>query len=412
MRTDAQRIADTFQPMQPWVIRQLLGPTMGKLWALSMCSPTPEMVQVALESFGDLDPCFIRALKSSSFRRRCRKERKREMLPDLKAEAKEHKWKLLRSFLNELENSLGSRGYRLNDRRIPKIGELEAEYVARTEEFIKELNLQPRVLSQILSPAKTLGGIRSRNALPLLGGRDNYYAHLISLIYEIRHRPDEMEMSRGHVNYMIKGLIERLPPEMRRLVNELKSLQVDEGEAWLSGLLKDGARRKKLVDELLEIVDTEDKILPILRIIMRYLFIETIPSISSDETSSSKRLPLDDQLVEHIADGQVSIGVRRSTLGGMKPVYKIPIQEEPLEDSERLEKFVKLIGINLDDFNPKEQHRLIELMTALDMDYEFASKKGVSITDYYGGRADSEKTQRSRLFKKIKRLVDDSQLTE
>lgn len=405
MRTDVQRVADTFQPMQPWIIRQLLGPMMGRLWALSMCSPTPEMVQVAVEAFGNPEPDFSYALRSASFRRRYRNARKKEMMPSLKAEAKEHKWGLFRSFLDEVEESLYRRGYRLDDTRIPKVGQLLAEYAARTEELMKELNLQPRVLREVLSPAKTLGYIRARNALQLLGGNDNYYTHLISLIYEIRRKHDEMKLSREHVNYLIKRLIERLPPEIGRLAKELKSLQVDEGGS--------GLKMKIFVDELLEVLSPEDKILPIIPIIMHYFFIETLPSVPSDEASSHKRLPLDDQKAELIAGGQESTGAWHYTPSGRKPLYKLPTQqEEPLDDSERLAIFISLAGINIDDLTPKERHRLLELLKAIDMGHNFASKKGLSIADYYGDRADSEKTQRSRLFQKIKRLASHNSLKD
>ena len=405
MRTDVQRVADTFQPMQPWIIRQLLGPMMGKLWAFSMCSPTPEMVQVAVEAFGNPEPDFSYALRSASFRRRYRKALKKEMMPSLKAEAKEHKWKFARSLLNELADSLHRRGYRMGDRRIPKFGELEAEYAVQTEELIKELNLRPRVLSEVLSPAKTFGDIRARNTLHFLGGKDNYYTHLISLIYEIR-RGDKMELSRRHVGNLRRGLTERLPYEVSRLFSgfdeELKSPQVD------------GSHLKILVHELVELMSTaEDKMLLILPVLMRYFLLETIPSIPGDEASSHKRLPLDDQKAELIAGGQESTGAWHYTPSGRKPLYKLPTQqEEPLDDSERLASFTSLAGINIDDLTPKERHRLLELLKAIDMGYNFASKKGLPIADYYGDRADSKKTQRSRLFQKIKRLASHNSLKD
>jgi len=362
MRTDVQRVADTFQPMQPWIIRQLLGPMAGKLQALSMCSPTPEMVQVAVEAFGNPEPDFSCALQSASFRRRYRKALKKERLPSLKAEAKECKWELFRLLLIDLIDNLRKRGYQPDDTRIPKISELEAEYTTRTEQLINELHSRPEALAEVFPPGKTLGGVRARNALPLLGGNDNYYTHLISLIYEIRRQPDEMELSRRHVSDLIRGLDRRLPPEMCRLVNELKSLQVDEGEAWLSGLVKDGARRKQLVNALLEVLSAEDKILPIIPIIMRYFLIETLPSVPSDEASSHKRLPLDSQIAEQVADGQESIGTWHSTSSSRKPVYKIPTQEEHLDDSERLARFALLAGINIYDLNPKEWDIILDLL--------------------------------------------------
>ncbi|MFC1907726.1 hypothetical protein ACFLW8_06545, partial [Chloroflexota bacterium] len=53
-----------------------------------------------------------------------------------------------------------------------------------------------------------------------------------------------------------------------------------------------------------------------------------------------------------------------------------------------------------------ESNRLLDILHALDIGYEFASKLGVSMQAYYGDRADSEKTQRQRLFKKIREISD------
>ena len=123
-------------------------------------------------------------------------------------------------------------------------------------------------------------------------------------------------------------------------------------------------------------------------------------------------MPLDRQIAEQITDGQESIGAWHSTPSGRKPVYKLPTQEEPLDDSERLEEFTSLVGIDINDLTPKEQDMILDLLSALDTGYEFSSKKGVPIKAYYGDRANSQKTQRSKLFKKIKRLVDNYRLTK
>jgi hypothetical protein len=142
-----------------------------------------------------------------------------------------------------------------------------------------------------------------------------------------------------------------------------------------------------------------------MRIIIRYLFLETIPTVPGDKESSDKRLPLDNQIAEQIADGQVHDGAWRYTSEGRKAIYKLPRQAESLDDRERLERFATLAGININDLTPKEQQRLTGLMNADDMDYQFASKKGMSMAAFYGNRANSEKTQRQRLFKKIRRLA-------
>jgi hypothetical protein len=53
-----------------------------------------------------------------------------------------------------------------------------------------------------------------------------------------------------------------------------------------------------------------------------------------------------------------------------------------------------------------ESSRILDILHAQDAGYDFASKEGVSMQAYYGDRADSEKTQRQRLFKKIREASD------
>jgi len=105
-----------------------------------------------------------------------------------------------------------------------------------------------------------------------------------------------------------------------------------------------------------------------------------------------------------IADGQESIGTWQFTPSGKKPMYKLPTREEPLDDNERLSQFASLVCVNLDEFTPKEQERILDLLDFYDRNNQKSSKTGISLKDYYGDRADSEKTQRQRLFQKIRNL--------
>lgn len=73
-----------------------------------------------------------------------------------------------------------------------------------------------------------------------------------------------------------------------------------------------------------------------------------------------------------------------------------------LDDADRLSQFCDLAGEDMSDLTEADNRRILELLTLLDAGYDFASKQGVSMAAYYGERADSEKTQRQRLFKKIR----------
>ena len=82
-----------------------------------------------------------------------------------------------------------------------------------------------------------------------------------------------------------------------------------------------------------------------------------------------------------------------------------------MEDGERLLGLVTSQGVKIDDLTPGDQKRLIELLHAFDDGYEISSKTGMSLKDYYGNRADSEKTQRQRLRKKVKKLAKGDQVS-
>lgn len=88
---------------------------------------------------------------------------------------------------------------------------------------------------------------------------------------------------------------------------------------------------------------------------------------------------------------------------GIEPVTEDKI--EYLSDDDRLSQFCELNGIEMDKLTDGDVNRVKELLRALD-DYDFASKQGVSLSAYYGDKANSEKTQRQRLFKKLRNMRD------
>jgi len=338
---------------------------------------------------GELPTDLVNAFQSSSFRRRHRKAIKAEMLPGLKVEASGGGCNLVRLFLNERTDSLYQRGYRPDEARIPKIDAWQAEYDARTQDLINGISSDPGELKKMFPPSKTLGYVRAKNALPLLGGEENYYQHLTSLIYEIRSEPGRLKLSSGHVSDLKKALPEKLV-EIITLFSELNSQPINKEKI------------KVFVNNFIQMVDSGQEFQAVLPILIRYFFIETIPSVPSDEETSHKRLSLTEG---NIAVGQEFIGTWKSTSSGRKPTYKQTVQEDPLDKGERLSKFASLAGINLDDFTPGDQARILELADAFASGFGKSSKIGMSYKDYYGDRADSEKTQRQRLFQKIKRLA-------
>ncbi len=75
-----------------------------------------------------------------------------------------------------------------------------------------------------------------------------------------------------------------------------------------------------------------------------------------------------------------------------------------LKDEDPLEAFAELAGIDLKKFTTGELLRLTDLCNAFDSGIVKSSKTGISFTAFYGEKSDSEKTQRSRLFKKVRKL--------
>ncbi|MFC2027131.1 hypothetical protein ACFLU3_00440 [Chloroflexota bacterium] len=79
-------------------------------------------------------------------------------------------------------------------------------------------------------------------------------------------------------------------------------------------------------------------------------------------------------------------------------------------DNERLLDFAVLAGFDLNEFTPKEIELMAETLDLLDTTVDPSSKKGISFKDYYGAKANSKKTQRHRLFEKVRTLSDNPQL--
>ena len=83
-----------------------------------------------------------------------------------------------------------------------------------------------------------------------------------------------------------------------------------------------------------------------------------------------------------------------------------------LDDSERLLRLAELVGIDMNEFTPREQERMLGLLDFFETGNEKNSKIGLSFKDYYGDKSDSEKTQRAKLFQKIKERTSHTYLKD
>jgi len=261
MRTDDDIIADTFQPLLPWVFGRLFGPWWGKLFALGMSRPGKRMVERLVRTFGSLDVVTVAALRSSSYRRKQRRKLKRQWLPALKAEAQRPQFSAACSFLKEVENDLCQQGCHLEINRVLKLANLEADYEAKTEDLSKQLVDQPELLSGELSPTQVLDSRDVRSVLRVEGGIRNYYHDLASLIVVVREQPCNLKLSEAHRSNLAHSFIKKA---LDLDINELKKLEAE----------KQGSDLRVFLDRILQMLNKPTKMIKITRILMRYLLNE------------------------------------------------------------------------------------------------------------------------------------------
>jgi hypothetical protein len=73
-----------------------------------------------------------------------------------------------------------------------------------------------------------------------------------------------------------------------------------------------------------------------------------------------------------------------------------------INDDDWLSQFCELAGVPMADFTDGGRKAIIDCLHKLDEGYEFASKKGISISASYGGQDGAERKARQRVFNKIK----------
>ena len=75
-----------------------------------------------------------------------------------------------------------------------------------------------------------------------------------------------------------------------------------------------------------------------------------------------------------------------------------------LDDNEAMYAYFSQKGINYDDLAPNDWAEIFERRDLYRMGYEFGSKKGVSMTSFYGEEARAKEKRWSRLMRKIEKL--------
>lgn len=367
-------------PIVPWTLQKVSGPFFKpREWqavALSFVPPPKILVNAIKREGAGLDS---QALLSPSYRRRLRnlcKDYVRSQLRNnpMPLVVQEH----LLHWRQEWETA----GYITDPARIRKLRDIEAEtndyYNCLAEEAALPLTFgEETVDGELLSPI-VLGPVSSRRA-----------QDIVSLLWEFATSGEgavKPKITRSSPIYKILGIA---PDELEEMTDEdALLLFMDRSEALL------GLRGQP---------PEENNLLNLTRWVIRtHLPPEQEPKTTPEAMSKAVEAGFIHRPIK-VTDKErrevVQIDVEDKSI--VQPEDMLD-----LDDKERLFRFCELTGIGMNTLTDGESSRVLDILHALDIGYAFASKTGVSMAAYYGDKANSEKTQRQRLFNKIREASD------
>lgn len=316
------------------------------------------------------------ALVSVSVRRRIRKAAKCYMRRQFRSNPllltiREHflKWR------QECE----TKGYTMDPERIRKLRDIEAEtndYYSRLDEEVAPPSTQSEEMidGELLSPI-VLGPVTSKRA-----------HDIVSLLWEFAAYGEAGDKPKITRNSTIYKALDIDPDELVEMTDEDALLLFLNRFESLMGLRGQPPEENNLLN------------------LTRWVIRRHLPSEEEPETTP-------EAVSKAVEAGLIHkpIKVTDKESGEVAQVDvedKSVVQPEDicdLDDSERLLRFAELVGIDINEFTPKERERMMGLVDLFEKDYEKGSKIGLSFKDYYGDKSDSEKTQRAKLFQKIRK---------
>ena len=349
-------------PLESWVLQKVAGPVYtDAIWraiALSRVPPPQSLVNTIVRECADLDSP---ALLAPSYRRRVRNRRKRYVRRQLRDNPL---MLAVRGWLLTWWQELEAEGYTADPSRIRKLADKEAEANAYYEGL---LQLQGEELPE------PLGSL-------------------------VRARPDAINLFWEFALYGEGGSNPKIPrnsPLFKMLNIDLEKLDTMTSEQGLLYCLSQYVALQGLNGSPPKMANLRQ----LLRWVVRtHLPPEREPETTPEAISKAREAGL-------VHKGIVTRDNETGEVVGMDVEDRSVAQPEDmlhLDDKERLCQFAEMAGIDLNEFKPKEQERMLDLLNFFDRGNEKSSKVGTSLKEYYGGRADSEKTQRARLFQKIR----------
>lgn len=204
-RTSEERLADTVQPLNAYMIRLLFGSLFGRLFAYIYGErPTPRLVEL---SQGFQDSFQIRSLLvflSPTYRRRFRNDIKRQLRLNYKENAPSRlcrkelyeSWDAIREVVKEIEpdippaRDLDKRLVAEDFSRVPKYSQIEAQ----VEQRARETTRNSKEWAKVFPPVAPIVDRRlRRELLEEVNGYDGYGWEVATTVAEVQINPRSLE---------------------------------------------------------------------------------------------------------------------------------------------------------------------------------------------------------------------------
>jgi len=257
IRTPEERLADTIQPLIPYMARRLFGPSSGRLFAYIWGErPTSCMVK---DWRGLQDDYQIRSLlvfSSPTYRRRFRNEIKMRLrlyykdnnLPQLCRKMMLETWEAIREVIKEIEPALPlaadlDRRLEAEDfSRIPKYSQIEAQAEQRAEEIVKN----SKEWTKVFPPIEPIVAPRfRRELLKEVNGYDGYGWELATTLAEAQIKPSSVAENLtdrqafsflSNLSHLSTKELKRSEPSqaphiLSEIIVELVKIEIDERKA-------------------------------------------------------------------------------------------------------------------------------------------------------------------------------------
>lgn len=326
--------------------------------AQSVVPPSKYLVDLITREFADIDsPALLSVAARRSLRKQIQRDLRGQVRNDPMASA-------AKEYLLGLREKMEAKGFRVTPGRIRKWKDLEAE----TNNYYNRLAENPE-LPESIAP------------ISLDKARD-----IIALLWELavfgRYKSDtKPKITRSSAIWKILGI----NPDNLVALNEMND--------------KDGLLEYLSVfEDLLGLrgqPPEENKLAQLAKwVIKRYLPSDYEPETTPEALSKASIAGL-----IHRANKIIDTETREVV--HVEVADKSIVQPEgmlDLDDNDHLFEFATQAGIDLNQITPKEQERILDLL-------DFFDTQDKTYKDRYGDKADSEKVQRSRLFRKVKRLT-------